>query len=187
MSALVHIVGTVITVGQRIRQCCAWCGTTLLDYDLTRIAVPVGQDATSPATFPPGALLEIDGNCKAVLATEGDMLLPDNACALTNLTAATEQQALDIADRVAAEEPTAGAGRVTRRLLAAFLDSGLIAHQVNKSVDLALLLEQLGFSLEGRTITNVRTSTSDSWECFSQDKLRFRIEGDLVPTEQAPR
>lgn len=126
---VVHIVGTVVDVGTRTRQCCAWCGTTLLDYDLTRIAVPAGQDATAPAHFPPGALLEVDGNCKAVL--DGDRL-PDNACALTNLTAATEQQALDIADRIAAEEPTAGAGRVTRRLLAALLDAGLIAQKVNQ-------------------------------------------------------
>ena len=57
MTAVVHIVGTVINVGTRTRQCCAWCGTTLLDYDLTRIAVPLGQDATKPAQFPPGALL----------------------------------------------------------------------------------------------------------------------------------
>ena len=123
MTGVVHIVGTVIDVGTRTRQCCAWCGTTLLDYDLTRIAVPLGQDASSPAHFPPGSLLEVDGNCKAVL--DGDRL-PDNACALTNPAAVTEQQALDIADRIAAEEPTAGAGRVTRRFLAALLDAGLI-------------------------------------------------------------
>lgn len=129
MTGVVHIVGTVVNVGPRTRQCCAWCGAVLLDYDLTRIAVPVGQDATAPAHFPPGALLEVDGNCKAVL--DGDRL-PDNACALTNLTAVAEQQALDIADRVAVDEPTAGAGRVTRRFLAALIDAGLIAQKVSK-------------------------------------------------------
>ncbi|GHH57826.1 hypothetical protein [Lentzea cavernae] len=183
MTALVHIVGTVTYVGQRTRQCCAWCGTVLLDYYLDRIAVPLGQDATAPAAFQPGALLEIDGNRKAVLSIGDEALLPDNACALTNLTAATEQQALDIADRVAAEEPTAGAGRATRRLLAALLDRGLIAQRINRPADLALVLEQLGFSLEGRGIANLRTSISDSYEAFNADKIRFRIEGDLVPVE----
>jgi hypothetical protein len=177
VTGVVHIVGTVIDVGTRTRQCCAWCGTVLLDYDLTRIAVPLGQDAT--AHFSPGALLEVDGNCKAVL--DGDRL-PDNACALTNPTAATEQKALSIADRVAAEEPTAGAGRVTRRLLAALLDAGLIAQQINGLA--GVLQHRFGFDLDGRTLANVRSSVSDHYEFFNADKIRFRIEGDLIPADE---
>ena len=122
MTGVVHIVGTVIDVGTRTRQCCAWCGTTLLDADAARGAAEAGQDP-KPPHYPPGVLLKVDGNLSVVLDSDR---LPDNACALINLTAATEQQALDIADRIAAEEPTAGAGRVTRRFLAALLDAGLI-------------------------------------------------------------
>lgn len=185
VTGVVHIVGTVVDVGSRTRQCCAWCGTLLLDYDLTRIAVPVGQDVTAPSHFPPGALLEVDGNCKAVLSTEDGALLPDNACALTNPTATTEQKALSIADRVAAEEPTAGAGRVTRRLLAALLDAGLIAQRINGLAE--VLQHQFGLDLDGRTLANVRSSISDHYESFNADKIRFRIEGDLLPTEEASR
>jgi hypothetical protein len=148
-----------------------------------QVAVPLGQDATAPAHFPPGSLLEVNGNCKAVL--DGDRL-PDNACALTNPTAATEQEAFRIADRVAAEEPTAGAGRVTRRLLTALLEAGLIAQQINGLA--AVLQHQFGFDLDGRTLANVRSSVSDHHEFFNADKIRFRIEGDLVPVaHEEPR
>jgi hypothetical protein len=182
VTALVHIVGTVIDVGTRTRQCCAWCGETLLDYDQTLIAVPVGQDSAAPATFPPGALLEVDGGHKTVI--DGNQL-PDNACPLVNLTAVTEQRALDIADQVAAEEPAAGAARVTRRLLAALLDAGLVARQINQPLDFAQVLErQFGFDLTGRTLTNVRSSVSDYHEFFLRDQIRFRIEGDLVRDDE---
>lgn len=181
MTGVVHIVGTVVDVGTRTRQCCAWCGTALLDNDTARGAAEAGQDP-QPPHYPPGVLLQVDGNLSVVL---DDDRLPDNACALTNLTAATEQQALDIADRVAAEEPTAGAGRVTRRLLAALLDAGLIAQQINGLA--GVLQHQFGFDLDGRTLANVRSSVSDSHECFNADKIRFRIEGDLLPNDEASR
>lgn len=181
MTALVHIVGTVIDVGTRTRQCCAWCGTTLLDGDSAHGAAEAGQDP-KPPHYPPGALIEVDGNLSVVL---NDDRLPDNACALTNLTAATEQQALSIADRVAAEEPTAGAGRVTRRFLAALLDAGLIAQQINGLA--GVLQHSFGFDLDGRTLANVRSSISNDYESFNADKYRFRIEGDLLPADEASR
>jgi hypothetical protein len=80
VTGVVHIVGTVVDVGTRTRQCCAWCGVVLLDYDLTRIAVPLGQDASAPATFPPGSLLEVDGHVKWVVAHEDGAQLPANTC-----------------------------------------------------------------------------------------------------------
>lgn len=183
---VVHIVGTKIDIGPRSRQCCAWCGVVLLDYDQSRIAVPLGQDVTAPTHFPHGALLEVDGNMKSVVSYEDGAQLPDNACALTSLTAATEQKALSIADRVAAEEPTAGAGRVTRRLLSALLDAGLIAQQLNGLAE--VLQHQFRFDLDGRTLANVRSSISNYDESFNADKIRFRIEGDLVHVEpEEPR
>lgn len=88
MTGVVHIVGTVVDVGPRTRQCCAWCGVVLLNYDLTRLAMPLDQDA-GLALFPPGALLLVDGNCKAVVAHEDGDPLPDNACAWINAAVTT--------------------------------------------------------------------------------------------------
>lgn len=94
VTGIVHIVGTVVDVGSRTRQCCAWCGTLLLDYDLTRIAVPLGQDATAPSHFPPGVLLEVDGNCKAVIEHQDGDVLPDNACVRLDIGGTNTKPAL---------------------------------------------------------------------------------------------
>lgn len=73
-----HIAGLEVTISDRfLRQRCAWCGAMLIDYDLTRIAVPIGQDP-KPSTWPPGALVEVDG---PVAYTVDAGRLPDNACA----------------------------------------------------------------------------------------------------------
>lgn len=79
MTAIVHIAGLDITIGPYLRQRCAWCDAILIDYDLTRVAVPVGQDPR-PATWPVGKLVEVDGPAtRQVPHTDHDPL-PPNAC-----------------------------------------------------------------------------------------------------------
>lgn len=78
MTAVVHIAGEVITVsGRHMRQRCSWCGAVLIDYDLTMIAVPVGQDPTPP-TWPVGDQVRIDGNVSTI---EPGHTLPADSCA----------------------------------------------------------------------------------------------------------
>jgi hypothetical protein len=81
---MIHIVGNDVRVNHLLRQRCAWCGAVLVDYDLTRVAVPFGQDPT-PATWPIGGLVEIDGNASWVVDHDDRQPLPPNAC--TNLDA----------------------------------------------------------------------------------------------------
>jgi len=130
VSGIVHIVGTVVDVGTRTRQVCAWCGTLLLDVDRTRGAAETRHDP-EPPHFLPGELLRVDGNMSVVVDHKDGDDLPDNACALIVPAVSADRRALEIADRIAAEEPTAGAGRVTRRFLAALLDAGLITQKVS--------------------------------------------------------
>lgn len=78
-----HIAAQQVTLNDRhLRQLCGWCGHTLIDYDLARIAVPLGQDPT-PGTWPVGALVTVDGPASWVI--DGDQL-PDDACASNPLT-----------------------------------------------------------------------------------------------------
>lgn len=77
----VHIAGIDVTVNDRwLRQRCAWCGLVLVDYDLTLVAVPVGQEGP-PARWTIGALVAVDGS----LSYEADLLpsgrLPPETCA----------------------------------------------------------------------------------------------------------
>jgi len=79
-NSIVHIAGPDVQVGDQLRQRCAWCGATLLDYDLTRIAVPEGQDPR-PGTWAAGELVEVDGVASWIRPhTDGEQL-PTNACA----------------------------------------------------------------------------------------------------------
>lgn len=80
MSGVIHIAGPDVRVGELLRQRCAWCGALLIDYDLERIAVPVGQEAT-PATWPPGDLVAVDGHVSVVVPHEDGDDLPWDACA----------------------------------------------------------------------------------------------------------
>lgn len=80
MTSITHVAGLVVNIGPQMRQRCAWCGATLIDYDLTLMAVPVGQDPT-PATWEVGALVVVDGNASWVAEDQGDDKLPDDACA----------------------------------------------------------------------------------------------------------
>lgn len=86
-----HIAGQRVIISDRyLRQRCAWCTDVLLEYDLTRIAVPevAGNETAdpTPATWPPGALVTVDGH--ASWTTDGAQL-PDDACALNPLTLAS--------------------------------------------------------------------------------------------------
>lgn len=79
MSGVTHIAGVDTHINHRLRQRCAWCGALLIDYDLANLAVPVGQDPT-PATWPVGGLVLVDGNMStAVPHTDGGPL-PMDAC-----------------------------------------------------------------------------------------------------------
>lgn len=77
---IIHIVGPAIQIGPLLRQRCAWCGATLLDYDLERIAVPINQPGP-PATWADGDLVAVDGNASYTVAHEDGDQLPDAACA----------------------------------------------------------------------------------------------------------
>jgi hypothetical protein len=80
MTAVIHIAGPDITIGgQLLRQRCAWCGALLLDYDLSRIAVPVGQDFR-PGTWGEGDLVAVDGSASWTVEHEDGDPLPDGAC-----------------------------------------------------------------------------------------------------------
>lgn len=73
-----HIAAQDIVIGdQLLRQRCAWCGVLLLDYDLTRIAVPVGQEGP-PGIWPAGSLVAVDGPMSWTV--DGNQL-PADACA----------------------------------------------------------------------------------------------------------
>lgn len=81
--ATTHIAGLALTVGDHyLRQRCGWCGEVLIEYDLARVAVPIGQDPT-PATWEPGALVTVDGRMSHPI---GGHELPDDACANNPLT-----------------------------------------------------------------------------------------------------
>lgn len=81
---VIHIAGADIQVGSVLRQRCAWCGALMLDYDLSRVAVPEGQDPR-PATWPPGELIALVGDHRAFSASwvvkhvDGEPL-PEGAC-----------------------------------------------------------------------------------------------------------
>lgn len=83
MNAVIHIAGLDVTVNDRyLRQRCAWCGATLINYDLTRVAVPVGQDPR-PGTWPVGDLIAVDGPMSYGVLLDGGRL-PEGCCALVD-------------------------------------------------------------------------------------------------------
>lgn len=52
-----HAAGASVQFGTLLRQRCEWCGSILIDVDLARISVPVGQDPTYP-TWEPGKFVD---------------------------------------------------------------------------------------------------------------------------------
>lgn len=78
---VVHIAGLPVVVdGTQQRQRCSWCGAVLLDNDLARMMVPVGQEGGEPATWEVGSLVAVDGGISYVVEPVEDKL-PDEACA----------------------------------------------------------------------------------------------------------
>jgi len=77
---IVHIAGVDVQVGALLRQRCSWCGAVLIDYDLDRIAVPVGQDPR-PATWPVGELVARDGVASYIVEHVDGADLPAESCA----------------------------------------------------------------------------------------------------------
>lgn len=80
MTTITHIAGNQVTInGQLLRQRCAWCGTVLVDYDLTMIAVPAGQDPT-PGTRAVGGLVTVDGGASWTVDLGPEGQLPEDCC-----------------------------------------------------------------------------------------------------------
>lgn len=79
-----HIAGPTVTVEERwIRQRCAWCGYILANYDLDRVAVPIGQTG-APGTWPDGAIVMVDGNASWVVeppVLDAPTPLSEDSCA----------------------------------------------------------------------------------------------------------
>lgn len=76
-SMIVHIAGLDVTIdGEHQRQRCAWCGAVIIEYTLSRIAVPIGQPGP-PAVWPVGALVAVDGGMSYVVESEK---LPPESC-----------------------------------------------------------------------------------------------------------
>jgi hypothetical protein len=85
-ATMVHIAGACVQVGTHLRQRCSWCGGILVDEDLARIAVPVGQEGDYP-TWPVGALIrtthmdpDSSGVTHVVEHVDGQPV-PDDCCA----------------------------------------------------------------------------------------------------------
>ena len=78
-TAVIHIAGNYVQVNAQLRQRCAWCGATLIDYNLERVAVPTGTDPR-PATWPIGELVAVDGGLSYMVEHEDGQLLPEGAC-----------------------------------------------------------------------------------------------------------
>ncbi len=79
MNGIIHIAGLQVQVGPRLRQRCSWCGAMLLEYDLTAVAVPEGQEPGLP-TWEPGILVEVDGNVSLIVPHKNGDDLPQRAC-----------------------------------------------------------------------------------------------------------
>lgn len=61
----VHLAGVDVHYDTHVRQRCSWCGSILIDQDLSRIAVPTEQlDENGEyhyPTWPIGSLVEVTG------------------------------------------------------------------------------------------------------------------------------
>lgn len=93
MEGTVHIAGDTLTIfGRFMRQRCSWCGIVLVEYDLEKVAVQVGDPP--PGSFSTGALVLVDGGMMAEVPLELEVdsegmqsgKLPNNACAHNPLT-----------------------------------------------------------------------------------------------------
>lgn len=81
MPQVTHVAAQTITIdGRYLRQLCAWCGEVLIDYDLANVAMVVTPDDPNPtpATWPTGNLVRVDGNVSTTL--DENEQLPDDFC-----------------------------------------------------------------------------------------------------------
>lgn len=83
--AVTHIAGACLVLFDRyMRQRCDWCGVTLLEYDLRRVMVPVGQEGL-PGSWTPGTLVRVDSTVQADILEptemDGKIQLPPDCCA----------------------------------------------------------------------------------------------------------
>ena len=88
----VHVAGQwVLWDGRYLRQRCSWCGTLLIDVDMSmiQVAIPAGKTEDQARTdgdldYPTwqiGALVAFDGAAPFVIAVPGDMVtVPDDCC-----------------------------------------------------------------------------------------------------------
>lgn len=79
-TGVLHVAGVHVTINQRVRQRCAWCGALLIDVDVATIAVPAGQPYDGVPTWPVGDLVLVDGNMTVLVPHEDGAALPDGAC-----------------------------------------------------------------------------------------------------------
>jgi hypothetical protein len=89
--SVTHVAGLCIFFDEFMRQRCAWCSEVLVEYNLSRVAVPIGQDPT-PAHWPVEALVRVDGNMSTIVEVTPDergYQLPDDACFRNPLTVAS--------------------------------------------------------------------------------------------------
>lgn len=49
---IVHLAGIDLQYETILRQRCSWCGTLLIDQDLTRVALETPADGSDPAPYP---------------------------------------------------------------------------------------------------------------------------------------
>lgn len=78
MSAMIHIAGVYVQLGPLLRQRCAWCGAVLIDYNLDNMAM--AGESTTPATWPPGALIAVDEGLSYVVEHRDGEQLPEGSC-----------------------------------------------------------------------------------------------------------
>lgn len=78
--SVTHIAGVHLQVNARLRQRCAWCGATLIDVALDRIAFEADDEDPRPATWPAGELIEVEHGASWVVPHRDGAELPGNAC-----------------------------------------------------------------------------------------------------------
>jgi len=89
MTAIVHVIGTEIVVGDLSRQRCSWCGALVEDRDFSRMAVALqpGQtaeeavEAMRQTRWEPGSHVAVDGNMGYVVPHE-EGVIPEGSCML---------------------------------------------------------------------------------------------------------
>jgi hypothetical protein len=81
---MIHIAGIALVFENRyMRQRCGWCGTVLIDEDMTLVAVVQGTEQVGVPFWEPYALIEVDGGMSSVIepTIEAEsMKMPEASC-----------------------------------------------------------------------------------------------------------